>query len=139
MTDTKPRAVLFDADGVTIIPQAPFSVQYAAAHGLDPKVLGTFFDERFGEALIGKRDLKELLEERRALWQLQGSVEDLLKQWFAAENCRNEELVTLIQNARKNGIPCYLATNQEKYRTQFIKETMFPGVFDAIFLRQTLA
>ncbi|MFA6042342.1 MAG: HAD family hydrolase [Patescibacteria group bacterium] len=133
MTEPKPRAVLFDADGVTIIPQAPFSVQYAAAHGLDAKVLGSFFDERFGEALIGKRDLKELLEERRALWQWDGSMEDLLKQWFAAENVRNEALVTLIQQARKNGIRCYLATNQEKYRTQFIKESMFPGVFDKVF------
>lgn len=133
MTNLKPRAVLFDADGVTIIPQAPFSIQYATAHGLDLQELGTFFDERFGEALVGKRDLKELLEERRSLWHWQGSIDDLLKQWFEAENFRNEELVKLIQHARQSGIQCFLATNQEKYRTQFIKEVMFPGIFDKVF------
>lgn len=133
MTDTKPKAVLFDADGVTITPRDPFSVQYAASHGLDPKILGSFFDNQFGETLIGKRDLKKLLEERRDLWQWKGSIEDLLKLWFEAENNRNEELVVLIQQAKRNGIACYLATNQEKYRTEFINEVMFPGVFDKIF------
>ena len=133
MTKPKFAAVLFDADGVTITPKDPFSVQYATSHGLDYKTLGSFFDERFGEALIGKRDLKELLEERRDLWKWEGAAEDLMKQWFEAENQRNEGLLVLIKRARLNGMKCYLVTNQEKYRTKYIKEVMFPEVFDGVF------
>lgn len=34
---------------------------------------------------------------------------------------------------RTQGIRCYLATNQEKFRTAYIKNVMFPNVFDGIF------
>jgi HAD superfamily hydrolase (TIGR01509 family) len=133
MTNHKIKAVLFDADGVTITPKNPFSVQYAKSRGLDPKILASFFNEPFDEALIGKRDLKELLEERRDLWKWQGTIEDLLQDWFEAENSINQELVALIKKARTSGIHCYLVMNQEKYRTQYVKEVMFPGLFDYIY------
>jgi putative hydrolase of the HAD superfamily len=133
MNQPQPIAALFDADGVTIIPQDPFSVQYATSRGLDPKVLRSFFDDRFDETLIGKRDLKELLNERRELWQWEGSSEDLLQLWFQAENHRNEALIAVIQQARQNGIQCYLATNQEQYRTMYVKDIMFPRMFDGVF------
>ncbi|MFA6099206.1 MAG: HAD family hydrolase [Patescibacteria group bacterium] len=133
MTNYKIKVVLFDADGVIITPKDPFSVQYARLHGLDPKTLGSFFDELFGETLTGKRDLKELLEKRRDLWKWKGTIEDLLQQWFKAENHVNQELVALIHQARAKGMSCYLVMNQEKYRTRYVKEVMFPGVFDYIY------
>jgi len=133
MKKSKFLAVLFDADGVTITPKAPFSVQYAAIHGFDAKKLGSFFNEKFSEALIGKRDLKQLLEEGRELWHWEGSVEGLLEEWFETENHVNTDLIALIQQLRAKGIKCYLAMNQEKYRTKYIKEKMFPTEFDKIF------
>lgn len=133
MKESKFKGLLFDADGVTITPKDPFSVQYATAHGLDSKTLASFFDERFDEAIKGKRDLKQLLEERRDLWQWKGSVEDLIEKWCILENHINQDLTTFISQIRQSGIPCYLAMNQEKYRTKYIKEKMFPDVFDKIF------
>lgn len=133
MTNEKIKAILFDADGVTITPAEPFSVQYAKLHGLDPKILSSFFDTHFGEALIGKRDLKELLEAKRELWAWKGPIEDLLTNWFEAENHKNQELLVLINQLRQNNLPCYLAMNQEKYRSLYIKEVMFPETFDFIY------
>ncbi len=133
MANDKIKTVLFDADGVTITPIEPFSVQYAKLHGLDPKVLSSFFDAHFGEALVGKRDLKELLEAKRELWAWKGPIEDLLTNWFEAENHNNQELLIFIHQLRANGLPCYLAMNQEKYRSKYINEVMFPETFDFIY------
>lgn len=127
------KAVLFDADGVTIIPSEPFSMQYARAKNFDPKTIEPFFAGDFQQALIGKADLKELIKEHRDIWHLEGSADDLLSQWFAAENHPNTKLVKLIKQLRKRNLHCYLATNQEKYRTAFIRKVMFPATFDGIF------
>ena len=35
-------------------------------------------------------------------------------------------------------MPCYLATNQEKYRGAFMKETMFANEFDGFFISAEL-
>lgn len=127
------KAVLFDGDGVTIIPSEPFSIQYAKAHGLEPTALDPFIFGDFQQAMIGKADLRDLLETQRALWQWKGPVDDLIHQWCEAENHPNLPLVELIGKLREQGTRCYLATNQEQHRTKFIREHMFPDVFDAIF------
>lgn len=127
------KAALFDADGVTIISGDPFSVQYANKNGLDPKTFEQFFDGDFQEAMIGRADLKDLLEKHRDIWHLEGDVDKFMKEWFEAENHPNVPLVKIIERSRENGIHCYLVTNQEKYRTEFIRNTMFPEVFDEIF------
>lgn len=127
------KAVLFDADGVTITPSEPFSVQYANERGFDPATIQPFFSGDFQAAMIGKADLKDLLERHRDTWHWDGDVEELMQRWFNAENHPNTKLVELITNLRKQGLRCYLATNQEKYRTSFIRNTMFPDVFDDVF------
>ena len=83
--------------------------------------------------MIGKRDLKELLETKRDLWEWKAPIENLLTNWFEAENHKNQELLILIHQVRATGLSCYLAMNQEKYRSKYIKEIMFPEVFDFIY------
>ena len=126
------KAILFDADGVAVLPAEPFSVQYAQEKGFDPKELSEFFSAGFPKAMIGQADLAELLEEYRDAWHLDGTPEELLTYWCEKENHPNQELVTVIAQLRQNGIKCYLATNQEKHRTAFLRSTMFAGVFDEI-------
>jgi len=43
-------------------------------------------------------------------------------------------LIEKIKQLRSEGIKCYLATNQEKYRTKYMRETMdFENIFDGVF------
>lgn len=127
------RAVIFDADGVSIHPSENFSVQYAKSRGMNPSTLQPFFGEEFNQAMIGQADLRELLEKYKDLWEFEGTVDDLLHEWFETLNLPNNEVVELIKNLKNQGVKCYLATNQEKYRTQYFRDVMFPGLFDQIF------
>lgn len=129
---------LFDADGVLTLPEEMFSQIYARTHGMNPQRFSQFFQQQFPPALIGEADLKELLELNREVWEYTGDIDVLLEQWFSGENIRNEELLSYIQKLRANGVPCYLATNQEKYRGAYMKEKMFPGEFDGFFISADL-
>src|SRR5260221_7681173 len=91
------RAALFDGDGVTILPSAPFSVQYAIQQGLDPKVLDSFTFGDFQQAMVGKADL---LENHRGIWRWNDPVDELIQLWCEAENHPNVPLVELIKELR---------------------------------------
>lgn len=132
-TNSKIKAILFDADGVTIAPDELFAVRYARQNNLDAEAIQSFFKGDFYDATIGKADLKELLEKHRETWGWQGDVSELMQLWFEGENHPNTELVEITRTLRSQGIRCYLATNQEKYRTAYIRDVMFPNVFDGIF------
>lgn len=127
------KAVLFDADGVVVQPGTPFSHQYAEAHGFDYSEITPFFHGDFQDALIGKADLKDLLEKNREIWKLDGSPDDLMAQWFQAEHAVDDMLVEEIKKLRELGVHCFLATNQEKYRAKYLEEEMFLGVFERIY------
>ncbi len=132
------KAILFDADGVLTLPEEFFSQVYARSRGLNSQPFENFFKEQFPAARIGKADLKQLIEANPELWQWQGTVDELLELWFNTEDVRNEPLLKVIQDIRKKGTPCYVATNQEKYRGQYIKNIMFKDAFDGFFISAEL-
>ena len=45
MNGSKLKAILFDADGVCIIPKETYAAQYARDHGFDLKELLAFWDD----------------------------------------------------------------------------------------------
>ena len=127
------KAILFDADGVTV--QAPdyFSRMYAQKHGLDVHDLEAFFDDRFRDASIGKADLKALIAEKRHIWKFDGDPHELIDEWLVSENYPNHELVSLIGQLRAHGTIVALASVQEKYRAAYMRDMMFKGVFDKYY------
>lgn len=128
----KPKVAVFDADGVTVLAPEPFSRIYARQNGRNPDEMESFFAGPFQDALTGKRPIKDLINEYVDIWQ--GDPDQLMPKWCEAENYPNQELIELIVNQLKlQGIICALATNQETYRLKFVKEVMFPGVFDVVF------
>lgn len=127
-------AVLFDADGVLTLPEAMFSVVYARSHGLDPEPFEQFFRKDWAEIVTGRKDLKESIAENPELWQWQGSIEELLEYWFKHEDVCNEELLQLIHELQSREVSCYLATDQEKYRAEYMKNVMFKNMFDDYFI-----
>lgn len=127
------KAILFDVDGVLAIGE-PFSVLLEQELGITKELTAPFFQGHFLESLIGNVDLKEVLADYLRLWGWQGTIEDFLSRWFIYEHVLNEPLIDAIQQWRRQGIGCYIATNQEKYRTQYILNEMgFAGKFDAMF------
>ncbi len=126
--------VLFDADGVLTLPEEVFSVVYARSHGLDPEPFEQFFRNDWEAIVTGKKDLKESISEKPELWHWPGSVDELLAYWFKTEDVRNEELMKIIVELKSQGIPCYLATDQEKYRGDYMQNVMFKDLFDGYFI-----
>ena len=134
----KPRVILFDADGVLTLPEEVFSVVYARSHGFDVEPFEQFFRNDWQEIVTGKKDLKESIAENQELWRWDKSTEELLKFWFETEDVRNEELLELVSKLRAKGILCYLATDQEKYRGQYMKNVMFKDLFGEYFISADL-
>ena len=127
------KAILFDADGV-IIRSEFFSTTFSKEYGTSAEVLQSFFNGDFLDCVVGKKDLKEELEKRRESWGWPDSTDALLGYWFSAEHIVDTGLVSVISRLRSAGIACYLATNQEKYRTQYLIDEMgFADIFDSIF------
>jgi putative hydrolase of the HAD superfamily len=125
----KVSAVLFDSDGVLTLPEEVFSVVYARSRGLDAGPFEDFFRTEWRDFVTGKRDLKEAITNSPQLWQWDGDAESLLSYWFESEDVRNDALIALIRELSQQGLACYLATEQEKYRAAYMKDVMFKGLF----------
>ncbi len=127
------QVILFDVDGVLANGEA-FSKHLARDHGLSREMTAPFFRGPFIECLTGRADLKQLLGSYLQPWGWQSSVDEFLAYWFQAEHCIDEQLMHSVAQFRRQGIRCYVATNQEKYRTAYILEKMgFAEAFDGMF------
>lgn len=124
------KAILFDTDGVLALPEKSFSRHYAESKGLDYSPFMDFFKNKFGDTKLGKADLKSLILNSNDVWRLEDSVDELLVQWFDYENVVNEPLLELIQNIRKSGMLCFIATSQERNRADYIRDVMFKDKLD---------
>jgi putative hydrolase of the HAD superfamily len=129
------KVVLLDADNVVVNKKEVFSKILARDLGLnyEQEVL-PFFVGVFKPCVVGKADLQEILPPFLEKWGWQKSVEEFLNYWFKSENYIDQKMIATVGTLKKKGIKCYLATNQEKYRTNFMKEEMgFSSIFDGIF------
>ena len=128
------KAILFDADGVIINSPSYFSIKYQKEFGVQNSLMEPFFKNKFQECLVGKADLKDELKPLLKHWKWNGPVDDLLKWWFKSEHYIDEKVIKVIENLRQKGFACYLATNQEKYRTEYMKDKMgFAALFEKIY------
>ncbi|MDO8676342.1 MAG: HAD-IA family hydrolase [Candidatus Azambacteria bacterium] len=127
------KAILFDADGV-VIRSGLFGAYYQITKGISPDQMLPFYNGIFQECLTGKADLKEVIFPWLKKWKWNSDADDFLLKWFQYEDKADRKIVDLIQALQKNSVSCYLATNQEKYRTQYLRKKMgFEKLFDGIF------
>lgn len=127
------QALIFDVDGVLVEP-------WGFANTLQrevPQILAQtpeFFRGVFGDCLIGKADLRAELPPFLAKWDWPHSLDDFMQAWFEAEREVDARLVDAIELARVQGIRCYVATNQERYRVEYMRGQMrFDALFDEIY------
>ncbi|NQV13567.1 MAG: NUDIX domain-containing protein [Parcubacteria group bacterium] len=127
------RDIIFDADGM-VIDSEMFSVQYGKEFGISPDEMLPFFNGVFTDCKVGKADIKKELRPFLSGWKWTGTVDEFLQYWFKAEHHIDERMVGKIKKLRSQGIKCYLVTDNEKYRTKYLREEMGLGeLFDGIF------
>ncbi|MAZ67533.1 hypothetical protein CL652_02050 [bacterium] len=117
---------LFDIDGVLIRVHEPFSTRYEKKVN-SPGLMTIFFAGVFQECLVGKADLKEEVAKRLRDWKWGGDVDTFLEHWFGAEATINYEMRDLLKELKSQGKSCFLVTNQEKYRTEYLDEKLDVG------------
>lgn len=123
----------FVCEGVLVVGE-PWGKKLAQEHGITQEMRAPFFREAFQPCLVGKADLKEALTPYLAQWGWQQSAEAFLDYWFRQEQTVDEKLLQTTQQLRQNGVKCYLATQQERYRTDYILHEMgFTNLFDGMF------
>lgn len=124
------KAIIFDLDGVIAVSDKRFSDRL----GISQELQDEFFKGIFLDLLVGKGDLKEELKKYAPKWGWRDSVEELLSLWFEGENVKDEGVINTIRELKKLGIKTYLATNQEKYRTEYARNKMGLGeIFEEVF------
>lgn len=133
MSNKQTKCILFDVDGVVVRTEM-FSVQYQKEYGVSNEEMLPFYTGIFQKCLVGEADLKEALKKWLPKWKWQGTVDEFLQAWFKAEHQIDERIIKSIYGLRNNGVKCFLATKQEKYRLEYMKEEMgFGKILDGIF------
>jgi len=127
------KALLLDIDGV-IITGDHFSDRLESDYGLTHDVTDVFFTNAFQKCLVGKADLKQEIVPYLSRWGWDKGVDAFINYWFTVHSKTDQRVLELVKKVRFAGIAPYLATNQEKYRTQYLWETLgFRKYFDDIF------
>lgn len=118
------KIAVFDCDGVVVLNKPRFSQRLAQKQHIPESAVLEFFNGPMIECILGQADLKEVIQPYLSKWHWSGSVDSLLNDWFESESTLNQDLIKLIKQAPAQNIPCYLATNQEKYRTQYLADNL---------------
>lgn len=125
--------ILFDADGVLVNGEM-FSFELERKYGISNESTQPFFKGIFQECLINAKDLKKEIAPYLKQWGWQKSVQDYLDEWFVYEHKIDQSLIDYVQQLRAQGIMCFVATNQEKYRADYLLNKMgFKDNFDKVY------
>ena len=117
------KILLLDADGVVIVPREKyFSDRYSEEFGVSKDVMMPFFKKEFNDCVRGTRSIQEVFAEQNMLekWGWKGTLPELFQYWWAGENTRFEAVLSLVQELRREGVKCYLTTDQEKNRGEYM-------------------
>lgn len=129
-----PKVILFDADGVVLTKQPYFSLEIAKENNIPYEEIEPFYKSELRLCQTGKADIKEELAKYLPKWKWQGSADDFLQRWFTTDVHRDEAVIAVVDALRAQGIKCYLASDQEIYRGEYIRTTASLGKhFDGTF------
>ncbi len=127
------RAVLFDVDGVLVHPWR-FQSLLASEYGISPEMTAPFFRGPFIECLRGRIDVTDVLPPFLRSWKWPGSAADFMAKWLVAENAPDNEVLSVVAAIRESGVPCFVASSQERLRAQYLASEMrFDQLFDGVF------
>lgn len=127
------KVLIFDVDGVLINCEM-VSEKFSREYGVSIDKILPFFNGPFAQCLVGNADIKEVITPYLKEWGWKTGTDSFLNYWFKMEHNIDEELINYIQDYRNKGIRCFIATNQEKYRAEYmISELGFANSFDKLY------
>ncbi len=136
--DVKGMVILFDGDGV-LIERRRFARYLELEHGLTSEITRSFYTSAYERCVVGQADLKEVLPPFLSEWGWQHSLEEFIERWFEEDSVTDHRLVACIRALRGSGIRCCLATNQERYRSEYLASNMgFGDIFDGLYFSATI-
>jgi hypothetical protein len=127
--------ILFDADWTFL------SRNYLNADELwvDNKILQSFFKEAFPPTVTNQADLMEVLSPYLSKMWREKSVEEFIDTWFTSQNTIREWMNIVLKDSQDWWHICSLCTQQEKYRSKYMKEDMwFWELFDTCYFTSEL-
>ena len=128
------KFVIFDTDGMVVHRKMRFSQRFSEEFNIPKEKILTFFENEFQPCLIGKADLKNEIQKYLIEWKWNKSTEEFLQYWFESENNISKEIIEIAQRLRADGIKCFLSTNNEKYRVDYLFNRLgLNKYFDGIF------
>ena len=84
---------------------------------------------------VTKHEVTAWLEQ----WGYEGSVDDCLREWFEADSTLNHEMLELASQLRQRGVPCHLASTQERHRAAYLEQDLgFADRFERRFFSYQL-
>jgi len=132
--DPRFKAIFFDADGVLIRSKFLFTEQLEKDFGIQIEKMLPFFTGVFRQCSVGKADLKEELAKVIGDWGWTGTVEELLEYWFTKGTQIDSDVVGYVKSLRDQGVRCFMATDQEKYRGEHLERELGGGkLFGKVF------
>lgn len=127
------RVIIFDAHGV-ILNGKRFSTVLEKKHGIPFSQTLHVLKAAIEHIISGNPNAAAEVEAYIHRYGWERKAEEFAKYWFATEQYVDKELITYVMKLRHLGITCCLATNQDNYKTKFMKERMGLSLaFDKIF------
>lgn len=135
----KYQVVLFDADGVLITSKFRFSDLLKSEYGIGFDVLQPFFSGPFKKCHKGEADLKEELVKVVDDWGWKGTVDELMEFWFTKGTEIDQEMLARVEKLKTDGVRCFMATDQEKYRGENLTRRLGDGhPFEKVFISSSI-
>jgi len=126
------KAIVFDVDGVLVNAER-FSAQLEKEYGIPAEKLLPFFKGPFQDCLLGKAQLKDVIEPYLTEWGWKGTVDEFLDFWFKSEHKIDKEIFDVIAHLKENTL-VFVATNQEERRTSYLSNEMgFGKIFKKVY------
>lgn len=129
------KVKLLDLDGVVIKGRHKyFSEKFSEEHNVPIGDILPFFKGEYKKAAIDEIDIKEVLPSYLEKWGWQCSSEEFLQYWFEGEREVDQKVLEQVRQWRKRGIQCYLASDNEKNRADYLmQEVGLEKEFDGAF------
>jgi putative hydrolase of the HAD superfamily len=126
--------LIFDLDGVIITYKRNFAETYSAEFGVDITKIYEFFANDYHDCAIGQASLRDKIEKYVSLWGWPGNAESLIQYWFDSQSEVDIRLLDIISSARQSGHKCYVASDQDATRSEYVRKLVNIDVaFDGSF------
>ena len=128
------KMLVFDLDGVIITYKKNFAETYSAEFGVELGKIYEFFTNDYRDCAVGRSNLRSTIKEYVSLWAWPGDVDSLIQYWFKCQSTVDTRLLKLIESARRSGHMCYVASDQDNIRSEYVRTLVdFESEFDGHF------